>query len=152
MDQYAASPGHSTYCYAKLAATLINFPLLLATFWCRERYQRQMQWQSLSVTLTIGGPTYLIPPFLCQIPFLLPASQFRLAWNRLQIMLDCLSSGLVYIRHSAECIMHHTTLKLGQCHYQWAAYTIAKIFTLCTISDFPNFTITFHTNHILECL
>jgi len=105
-----------------------------------------------AMTIPIGGPTYLIPPFLCQIPFLLPASQFRLAWNRLQIMLDCLSSGLVYIRHSAECIMHHTTLKLGQCHYQWAAYTIAKIFTLCTISDFPNFTITFHTNHILECL
>jgi len=25
MDQYAGNPGHSTYCYAELAASFINF-------------------------------------------------------------------------------------------------------------------------------
>jgi len=44
-------------------------------------------------------PTSLIPPFLCQMPFLLQPSQFILAWDRRQIC--WLAYPLAWLWHSA---------------------------------------------------
>ena len=42
MDQYAGSPGHSTYCYKELAASFINFLQASSIINKQTNYQTEM--------------------------------------------------------------------------------------------------------------
>ena len=85
MDQYAGSPGHSTYCYAEVAASFINFLHYRSPFsgLCDAgKDDRGRCTDSLSghhPIWTIDAPTSIIPPFLHWMPFLPQPSQFILA-------------------------------------------------------------------------
>jgi len=89
MDQYAGSPGHSTCCDAELTASFINF-----LHYCSASSGFHGAGKDNG---TIGPPTAIIHPFLRRMPFLPQCSRFILAWDRHQIMLACISSGLVVL-------------------------------------------------------
>ena len=90
MDQYANSPGHSTYCYVELAASFINFLHYCSPssgFYGVGKDNRGRCTDNLSGHQTIRPPpTSIISPFVCRMSFLLQPSLFILAWNRHQIM------------------------------------------------------------------
>ena len=101
MDQYACSPGHSIYCYAKLTASFINF-----LHYCSSssglhgagkdnRGRRTDNPSGRHPIRTIGAPTSIIL-ILCRMPFLLQPCQFITAWNRNQITLDCILTYSIY--------------------------------------------------------
>jgi len=51
---------------------------------------------------TIGAPTFVIPPFLHQMPFQPQPSQFILAWDRRRMMLAYVVAWFVVYKY-----MHH---------------------------------------------
>jgi len=66
MDQYAGSPGHSTYCYAELDASFINFlhSLAITGFYGARKDNRGRCTDKPSgyhPIQTIGAPTFIIP-------------------------------------------------------------------------------------------
>jgi len=97
MDQYAGSPGHSTYSYAELIASFMNF-LHLLDFMDQGKITEENA-PTIRLDATPSGllepPSPSPPPFLRQMPFLPQPSQFILAWNRHQIMVAGIPSGLV---------------------------------------------------------
>ena len=99
LNQYAGYSGHNTYCYAKLAASCISFHHYCSPssgFYGAGKDNRQRHTDNPSrchPIWTIGVPTSIISPFL-RNPLSQP-SQFILTWDRYQIMLACIPSGLV---------------------------------------------------------
>jgi len=75
MGQYARSPGHSTYCYAELAASFINFLHYCSPFTGFNGAGKDNRGRGTDnpsgrhPIRTIGAPTS-ITPILCQVPFL----------------------------------------------------------------------------------
>ena len=77
MDQYASSPSRSTYCYAELAASFINFLHYCSPsfgFYGVGKDNRGRCTDNPSgchLIWTIGAPISIIAPFLHRMPFLL---------------------------------------------------------------------------------
>jgi len=98
MDQNAGSTGHSTYCFAEIAASFINF-----LHYCLPSSRFYAAGDRGRCTNTPSGchPIGLsVPPppssFLSQMPYLPQPFQFILAWGKHRIMLACICSGLVW--------------------------------------------------------
>ena len=115
MDQYVGSPGHSTCCDAELTASFINFLHYCSAssgFHGAGKDNRGRCIDNLSDCHPIGTvcpPTAIIHPFLRRMPFLPQCSRFILAWDRHQIMLACISSGLVVLWLWHNVKLHNNT-------------------------------------------
>ena len=98
--QYAGSPGHSTYCYAELTASLINFLHYCSPssgFYSARKDNRGRCTDNPSGRhpsgLTVPPHLHHLP-FLCWMPFVPQPFQFILAWDKHWIMLPCIPGGL----------------------------------------------------------
>jgi len=94
MDQYAGSPGRSTYCYAELAVSFINF-----LHYCSPSSGFYGAWKDSRGRRT-DNPSGLSVPHLHHPPIFMPNALSAatlpsiLAWDRHQMMLACIPSGL----------------------------------------------------------
>ena len=108
MDQYAGSPGHSTYCYVKITASFINFLHYCSPssgFYGVGKDNRGRRTDNPSghhSIRTISTRTSIISLFLRRTHFLPQPSQFILAWDRHRIMLAWIPSGLVNCTSACE--------------------------------------------------
>jgi len=61
-------------------------------------------------------PTFIIPPFLCRMPFLLQPSQFILAWDRNRNMLDCIHTPWFgTAQKTGQLNIYHEYQKCNKC-------------------------------------
>ena len=132
MDQYAVSPGHSTYWYTELLASFINFLHYCSPssgFYGAGKDNRSRCTDNLSGShpiWTIGAPRPHLhhPPIFCQMPFLPQLSQFILAWDRHRIMLACIPvAGPCVQYNEILCCIIHSFLSSLRCILSFASLT-----------------------------
>jgi len=125
MDQYAGSPGHSTYSYTELVVLtahthgrMTRHPSSTSSITAHHLLDSVVQGkiaEAVAPTICLGatpsGLSFPQPPsspiLLCRMPFLQQPSQFILAWDRHRIMLACIPSGTYNVVNTKDTVVVH---------------------------------------------